>query len=410
MIRSARWLAALTLLLAVPAAAQNPITIRAGRLIDGVGGVSTNVVVTVDGGRITRVEPNRTGPVTYDLPSLTLLPGLVDTHVHMDGHFGSDGKANTPNETPGERLLYGYESAYVTLMAGFTTVQSLASPSDIELRRAIQRGIVPGPRLITSVSSYTNETATPELMRQYIADVLKQDPDVIKFFASKSIRQGGAQTISDETIRAGCQAAKAAGKRSVVHSHSATAARVASEAGCTAVVHGSQLKEADFAVLARNGTYFEPNIGLTSQNYLEHEPAFGFDAQAIQYTKDGIPLKLDMFKRALRTPGLKIIMGTDAVAGAHGQNAREIVYRVQTGGQPAMDAITGATSLNAESLGLGDRIGKVAAGFDADLIAVDGDPVRDITALQRVRFVMRGGKVFKNVAAAPGSTTQEMGR
>jgi imidazolonepropionase-like amidohydrolase len=357
------------------------------------------VVVTVDGGRIVRLEPGRTGPVTYDLSGLTLMPGLIDTHVHMDGHAGRDGKANTPNETPGEVLLYGYENMYATLMAGFTTVQSLASPSDVELRRAIQRGVVPGPRLITSVSSFTSETATPEEIRAYIADVLKQDPDVIKFFASKSIRAGGGQTLSDETIRAACQAARAAGKRSVVHSHSATAARVASEAGCTAIAHGSQLKEADFAVLAKNGTYFEPNIGLTSQNYLEHEPAFGFDAQAIQYTKDGIPLKLEMFKRALNSPGLKIIMGTDAVAFAHGQNAREIVYRVQTGGQPAMDAITGATSLNAASLGLADRIGRVAPGFDADLIAVDGDPVRDITALQRVRFVMRAGKVHKNVAA-----------
>lgn len=396
--------------LASSAAAQAPVTIRAGTLIDGTGGVQRNVVVTVENGRVARIEPGRTGPVTYDLAGLTLLPGLIDTHVHMDGHFGRDGKANTPGESATEKALYAAENAYVTLMAGFTTLQSLATPSDVELKRALDRGLLPGPRFITSISSLTDEDATPEELRKYVADVVAQGADVVKFFASKSIRQGGGQTLSDEAIRAGCEAAKAAGKRSVVHSHSATAARVASEAGCTTVVHGSQLKEEDFAVLAKNGTYFEPNIGLTSQNYLEHEPAFGFDAQAIQYTKDGIPLKLEMFKRAMRTPGLKVIMGTDAVAGAHGQNAREIVYRVQTAGQPAMDAITAATSLNAESLGMADRLGRVAPGYEADLIAVAGDPSQDITALQRVRFVMRGGKVFKNAPEGAGTPTQAMGR
>ena len=404
MIRSVRRLALLCLLVTLPAlarplAAQAPITIRAGTMIDGKGGVQRNVVVTIQDGRIQRVEPGRTGAVTYDLSGMTLLPGLIDTHVHMDGHFGRDGKASTPDETPAERLMYAAENAYVTLMAGFTTVQSLASPSDVELRSALERGILPGPRLLTSVSSFTSETATPEQMRAYIANVLTQNPDAIKFFASKSIRAGGGQTISDETIRAGCAAANAAGKRSVVHSHSATAARAVSAAGCTAVVHGSQLQEADFAVLARNGTYFEPNIGLTSQNYLENRPRFDFNDTAIQYTIDGIPLKLDMFKRAMRTPGLKVIMGTDAVAGAHGQNAREVVYRVQVGGQPAMDAITAVTSLNAESLGMGDRIGSIAPGMEADLVAVAGDPVQDITALQRVRFVMRGGNVYKNEGA-----------
>ena len=111
----------------------------------------------------------------------------------------------------------------------------------------------------------------------------------------------------------------------------------------------------------------------------------------------GIPLNLDMFRRALKIKGLKIVMGTDAGAGAHGQNAREIIYRVQQAGQPAMDAIVSATSLAAESLGLNDRIGSIAPGLEADLIAVDGDPMKDITALQRVVFVMKGGKVYKNI-------------
>ena len=171
-------------------------------------------------------------------------------------------------------------------------------------------------------------------------------------------------------------------------------------AGCTTVAHGSQLTDREFALMAQKGTYFEPNIGLVSQNYLENKQRYlgtgNYTEDGFKATEDGIPLKLDMFKRALKHKGLKILMGTDATAGAHGQNAREIVYRVQVGGQPAMDAIVAATSLNAEALGMADRIGTVVEGKDADLIAVDGNPVEDITALQRVAFVMKAGRVYRN--------------
>jgi len=155
--------------------------------------------------------------------------------------------------------------------------------------------------------------------------------------------------------------------------------------------------------MAAHATYFEPNIGLVSQNYIENKPRFlgigNYDEAGFRYMEEGIPRKLDMFKRAMKVKGLKMIMGTDATAGAHGQNAREIIYRVQVAGQTPMDAIVAATSLNAEALGMKDEIGSIAPGMQADLIAVDGDPLRDITALKRVRFVMKGGKVYKNVAA-----------
>jgi hypothetical protein len=152
--------------------------------------------------------------------------------------------------------------------------------------------------------------------------------------------------------------------------------------------------------MAQRGTYFEPNIGLVSQNYLENKQRYlgtgNYTEDGFKKTEEGIPLKLAMFKRAMQHKDLKIIMGTDATAGAHGQNAREIIYRVQVAGQPAMDAIVAATSLNAEALGMADRIGSVAPGMEADLIAVDGDPVADITALQRVVYVMKGGRVYRN--------------
>ncbi|HUQ17303.1 MAG TPA: amidohydrolase family protein [Candidatus Saccharimonadales bacterium] len=190
--------------------------------------------------------------------------------------------------------------------------------------------------------------------------------------------------------------------------------RAAVEGGCTTVTHGTQVSDADLRLIAQRGTFFEPNVGLVSQNYLDHKAQYygigNFDDQGFKFTEEGIGPKTEMFKRALKIPGLKIIMGTDAGAGAHGNNAQEVVYRVKTAGQPAMDAITAVTSLNAQALGLGDQIGRIASGLEADLIAVDGDPVRDITALQRVRFVMRGGKVVKNVAGGTGATTQALGR
>jgi imidazolonepropionase-like amidohydrolase len=160
--------------------------------------------------------------------------------------------------------------------------------------------------------------------------------------------------------------------------------------------------DAELALMARQGTYFEPNTGLVIQNYLENKQRYlgigNYTEEGFRQMEDALPRILDMFKRAIRTPGLKVVMGTDATAGAHGQNAREIIYRVQVGGQAPMDAIIGSTSLAAEALGLKDSVGVVAPGMQADLIAVDGDPLRDITALRRVVFVMKGGKVYKNVS------------
>jgi imidazolonepropionase-like amidohydrolase len=180
--------------------------------------------------------------------------------------------------------------------------------------------------------------------------------------------------------------------------------RAAVQGGCFAVTHGSMVTDQELALMADRGTFFEPNIGLVSQNYIENKPRYlgigNYDEAGFRFMEEGIPRKLDMFKRAMRQKGLKLIMGTDATAGAHGQNAREIMYRVQVAGQPAMDAIVAATSLNASALRMSDQIGAIAPGMEADLIAVDGDPLRDISALRRVVFVMKGGKVYKNLAVA----------
>jgi imidazolonepropionase-like amidohydrolase len=392
-----------TLALMGAAKAQQPITIRAGTLIDGKGGVARNAVITVNGTQIAGIGAGDGGRVTYDLSALTVLPGLIDTHVHIGAHFGKDGRASTAGETPAEQALAAAGNAYALLMAGFTTVQSVGAASDVPLREAIASGRIPGPQLRTSVYQLIDTKLTLDEVRQFVRKAAADGADVIKIFASKSIREGGGQTLSDEQILAACSEAKAQGKRVWVHAHAASAVRAATLAGCTTVTHGSQIGDAEADLMAAHGTFFEPQTGLLLQNYLENKSHFlgvgNYDEAGFKFMEEGIALNDAMFKMAIRHKDLKINMGTDAVAGAHGQNAREIVYRVQKGGQPAMDAIKGATSINAEALGMQNEIGALMPGMAADLIAVDGDPLTDITALRRVVFVMKGGKVYRNVAS-----------
>jgi len=380
------------------AAQDEAMTLRAGTLIDGKGGVTQDAVVVIEGSRVARIGGEPKGTV-HDLSRLTVLPGLIDTHVHISSHFGKDGRYTNEGETPAQFILYAMENAYRTLMAGFTTVQSIGAPQDLDLRDGIARGIIPGPRILTSIRPANENTGTPEEIRAFVRGVAQEGADLIKLFASKSIREGGAQTMTDEQIQAACDEARKLGLRSWVHAHAASAMKAAALAGCTAVTHGSQGTDEVFALMAERGIYFEPNIGLVSQNYLAHKPQyFGIG----NYTEDGfafmernIPIKLDMYQRAMGHQKLRLLMGTDATAGAHGRNAEEIIYRIEKAGQKPMDAIAGATSLAAESLGLQDKVGTIAPGMEADLIAVEGNPLSDATALRRIVFVMKGGKIFR---------------
>ena len=375
-----------------------PITIRAARVIDGKGGVQQNAIVTVSGSKIERVAAATGGSVTHDLGTLTLMPGFIDTHVHIGWHFGADGKYVAGKESPEEAALYGAENAYVTLMAGFTTVQSVGAASDKPLRDAINRGVLPGPRILTSLGQVSNAKWTPEQIRQDIRTKKANGADLIKIFASASIRDGGTPTLTQEQVDAACGEARAQGLRSMVHAHSAEAMMRAARAGCTVIEHGALATQEAFNLLAEKGVWFDPNIGLVTQNYLENKQRFlgigNYTEEGFAAMEKALGLKDRMFTMAINTPRLKMVMGTDAVAGAHGQNIREVLERVKSG-QKATDAIRGMTSLAAESMGLQATIGSIAPGLEADLVAVEGDPVTDINALRRVRFVMRGGKVYK---------------
>jgi imidazolonepropionase-like amidohydrolase len=374
-----------------------PVTIRAGRVVDGRGGVLTNVTVRVVGSKIDAVGPSA-GTPSIDLGTLTLMPGFIDTHVHIGWHFDENGRYHSGPEPPEQAALYAAENAYLTLMAGFTTVQSVGSASDKPVRDAIARGILPGPRILTSMGQVSNAKWTPEQIREDIRAKKQAGADLIKIFASESIRTGGTPTLTQEQLDAACGEARAQGLRSMVHAHSAEAMMRAARAGCTVVEHGALASQEAFDLMAEKGVYFDPNIGLVTQNYLENKERFlgvgSYTEEGFAAMEKALGLKDAMFTMAIETPGLKIVHGTDAVAGAHGQNAREIIERV-TSGQKPMDAIIGMTSLAAESMGLEKVTGAIAPGLEADLVAVEGDPLKDITALQRVRFVMKGGKVFK---------------
>jgi imidazolonepropionase-like amidohydrolase len=379
--------------------AQTPeeVTIRAARLIDGRGQSAAAQTVTIRGSKIVRVGAV-TGAVTYDLGGLTLMPGFIDTHVHIGWHFGPDGRYVSGREAADEAALYGAENAYVTLMAGFTTVQSVGAASDKPLREAIARGILPGPRLLTSLGSITNSKLTPDQLREEVRKRKADGADLVKIFASASIRDGGTPTLSQEQLDAACGEARAQGLRSMVHAHSPESMMRAARANCTVVEHGALATPEAFRLLAERGVWFDPNIGLVTQNYLENKQRFlgigNYTEEGFTAMEKALGLKSAMFSAALKTPKLKMVMGTDAVAGAHGQNVRETLERIKEGQRP-MDAIVAMTSAAAESMELGAVTGAIAAGLEADLVAVEGDPLTDPRALSRVRFVMKGGKVYR---------------
>ena len=395
--------ALLVLMTGTSALAQDtPITIRAGRLLDGVGGVAENVTITVEGSRITRLD-TISGPVTYDLSDLTLMPGWIDTHVHLTNHFDADGRNHSdPDETPERAILYAAENAYRTLMAGFTTVQSLGSRRDRDLREAIERGSLPGPRVLTSLQSVNGRTGTPDEIRAFVRQLEADGADVIKIFASASIREGGVQTMTDEQLQAACGEARAVGLRTVVHAYGTPSLTATIQAGCGGIEHGNRYSDAVIDLMAERGTYLDPHLGLIYANYFDNKERF---LGRGNYTEEGYALMEEArvigyrtFQRTLAHGGVRVVYGTDAVAGAHGNNAEEFIFRVRVGEQDPMDAMVSATSRAAESLGLADRVGTVRPGYEADLVAVAGNPLDDITTVRQVMFVMKGGVVYKNVA------------
>jgi len=379
---------------------QEPVTIRAGLLLDGRGDQRRDVMLTIVGSRIRAVEDWRGQPVTWDLSRFTVLPGLIDAHVHISGFFNHEGRASIAQESQSELRAALAANASATLGAGFTTVASMGAWDDRWLRGAIERQEIPGPRILTSLSPLLKPEFSVEQLREAVRERKRLDADFIKVFDSRSPRQGGAPTLSSVQLAAVCSEAHANGLRAVVHVQSDSAIRDAIAAGCDEVEHGFLATRASLSLLVDKGVWFDPQCRLILANYLEHWARFdglpGMDSNTFKDVNALVPVLPRVIRTFLAIPGARMLYGTDAVAGAHGRNAEDLICRVREAGQAPMEALMSATSVNATALGLGDRIGTIAPGYQADLIALDGNPLDSIEAVRRVVFVMRAAKVFKH--------------
>jgi imidazolonepropionase-like amidohydrolase len=413
-----RWILAAFLLFPAPLAAQESdvIVIRAARLLDvSAGRMVSPGSVTVKDGRIAAV--GGTAPVsarTVDLGDATLLPGLIDLHTHLTGDLSSaDWFAEPVRGTPAKWALRGAKNARVTLRAGFTTVRDVGAGgfSDVALMRAIDQGFLPGPRIVPSghaigitgghcdntgwaagVSELRPEDGVadgPEAVTRAVRYQVKHGAKVIKLCATAGVLsfEGsvGAQQMEDEEMRAAVREAARHGLRVAAHAHGAEGILAAVRAGVTTIEHGSILTPQVVAAIKERGTWLVPTIYLRQAIRRDLLPP-PIRAKMDQVT----PLMDRSFRLALRS-GVKIAFGTDASVYPHGHNAREFAVRVKLGQTP-IEAIRGATVYAARVLGVDDR-GTLARGKLADMIAVDGDPLRDIAALERVTFVMKGGAI-----------------
>ncbi|HME89556.1 MAG TPA: amidohydrolase family protein [Chthoniobacterales bacterium] len=378
------------------------IVIAAKTLLDGRGNVLHDTRIVVEGSKIVALDP-KVSPVDYDLRRFTLMPGWIDSHVHITWSFGENGKNAGADQTTQFAAYQAASNAWRTLMAGFTTVQSIGSPTDVPLRDAIAKGALPGPRILTAVEPVFgrgDKTGTAEEIRAFVRKQKEAGADLIKIFASESIRQGGGMTLSQHQLNAACDEANKQGLRTLVHAYK-DAVRAATLAGCTEVEHGTMATDDDLNLMAEHGTYFDPQAGLVIENYLANKGRFlgtpGYTEEGFAAMERVLSLDHDIVRRAAKTRGLKVVFGTDALAGSHGRNAEEFIDRVRDAGVDPMSAMVSANSLAAEAMRMGDRIGSIAPGYEADIIALDGDPLKDITAVRRVVCVMKAGVVYKDL-------------
>ena len=366
--------------------------IQTSTVLDGKGGVLKDQQIVIEGSEIRTVAAG-TARADYDLRGLTVMPGWIDTHIHLNWHLDANNKSVSGGGKVEDMALATAADAWITLQSGFTTVQSVGSAIDANVRDIVARGLLPGPRILTSLRQIQGTNGDPEVLRALVRRTKQDGADLIKLFATSGLGAGGNQSMTDEQIQAVCGEAKAVGLRSVVHAIGDAGARAAVLAGCTSIEHGTFLTDETLDLMAQRGTFFDPNL-LVLHNYLDNRQSFTFDQAVLDTLDKGIAPTEDVLRRA-RAHKVKVVFGTDAVAGSHGRNAEEFIYRVRDAHDKPMDAVMSATSVSAESLGMGKEIGTVAPGFQADLVATDGNPLEDITAVRRVVFVMKGGKVYR---------------
>ncbi len=397
------------------------VAVRAARLVDGRGGAPlASAVVIVRGDRIEAVGSGLaipSGARVVDLGAATLLPGLVDLHTHLTS-TGVHWEEELLKTTPGQAALHGAQNARITLLAGFTTCRDMGPTwpyVDIDLRKAIDEGVVSGPRLLAS-GNYVSPTGGagdarqfsiyvdvpivrnladgPDEIRKAVRTNLKQGADFIKILGTGAVLSKGAppgaQQYTEEEMHVAVEEAARWGKHVAAHVHGTDGIKAAIRAGVHTIDHGSMMDDEAIGLLRSRHAYFVPTL-YTSMVTTSNVNVPESERERSRQMKD---VKERSFQLVLKA-GLPIGFATDAAVVPHGQNAHEFAYRVRLGQSP-MDAIVSATRTAAEIVGWTDRIGTVERGKYADLVAVAGDPLRDITELERVMWVMKGGTVYKD--------------
>ena len=416
-----------------PARSQEPaasvVAVKVGRMLDvRTGDYHADQIILIASGKVQALGSQRdmaarvpVGAKVVDLSHYTVLPGLIDAHTHLTFSPGGSGYRSLGISIPREALT-GARNARVTLEAGFTTVRNVGANgyADIALRDAINAGDIPGPRIDASGPALgitgghcDNNLLAPEyhytdsavadgvsaVMAKVREDV-KYGSDVIKFCATGGVLSKGdspdLEQYSPEEMRALIQEAHRLGRKVAAHSHGAQGIKDAVIAGVDSIEHGSFINEEDIHLMKEHGTYLVPTLYL-----MDWEKENAKQANLPDYAKRKMDMVSETGQNAAKkafAAGVKIGFGTDAAVYPHGLNAHEFAVYVRLGMTP-LQAIQTATINDADLLGWSDKVGTIEPGKFADLIAVDGDPLADVTTLQSVKFVMKGGEVVKNAYA-----------
>jgi imidazolonepropionase-like amidohydrolase len=383
-----------------------PTVILTTHALDGHGGTLEDARIGVAHGKITSLAAPLEGNV-IDLRGYTVLPGWIDTHVHFSSHFNRMGRIATEEEPPMEAAMGMATAAWETLMGGFTTVQTVGDINEIPLRDAIRDYGFPGPRTLTSLEWVTaSPETTPEELKAMVHARKAQGADLVKIFSSASQRVGATPTMTEAQLKILCDEVRALGMRSMVHAYRSQVA-AAGRAGCDQIEHATYATKEELQTAVDAGAFISPQVGLVVQSYLENKDRYlgvgNYTEEGMQIMKRDMHFDFEVCSLAAELPNAKLVFSTDATAGAHGRNADEFLGRVEYCGQTPMQALVSANKVAAEALDMADQLGRFAPGYEADIIALDGDPLKDITAVKNVVFVMRGGVVYKWTGGAAGS-------